>query len=362
MAGRGRARSSTRRSTRRAPRRRRGWLRTLLDLWRQQRRRHYGPNNHASRSGRTLRSGTGRQRAVEPEGGQFTVADQVIVWLHRAVAWAQDDRPAQRDLGELAHRTRLRVLDRRHTFQCGGHSPPLHFASIADLNQHLTDAHAGPVQHERGKTAGRSRHNPRRPRPTTTGRARPRPQRIDATPPQPPGGHEPPPRPRPDPNAGRVRHPPGTVIVDGEVVDTPAGTGVPANAADTPTQLQLIHLHMQAIESGRLPIMSGEIATIGDIGSMPLTTVSQIREALTAMERLGIAMEEAVIGFTQNARTSEQAPVDAEVLSHLKPAETAAAAFARAMVTTLSAFDEEYAPDIAAAQQGERMDNTALLN
>lgn len=135
-------------------------------------------------------------------------------------------------------------------------------------------------------------------------------------------------------------------------------------ASELATKAKLIKLYFNKVreEAVRNVGASDATTTLKDIGSMPVTTVSQIREIAVALEAVANSLQEAVVGFRQNARTSEQAPIKEEVLTHLQAAESGAEEIAAAVIRFISAFDEEYGPDIAAARAGERMDNTALTN
>lgn len=104
------------------------------------------------------------------------------------------------------------------------------------------------------------------------------------------------------------------------------------------------------------------MATLDEIGSARIRSVSQIKELMAGLEKVALQLEEAVTGFQRNASTSEEAPVDAGVLAQLDSAKEGAETVAAAVVGFLSAFEEYYAEDIREAQAGERMENQALTS
>lgn len=202
-----------------------------------------------------------------------------------------------------ANRFGRRRVERRHTFVCYGHIDPLRFATAAELSAHLEHGHPEQVRHRRGKESPPIRN--------VTPRNRP--------PRRPRGG-----RPR---TKDRTR----------------PGSGNRGTAAANK--------------------WAGEaMATLDEIGSARIRSVSQIKELMAGLEKVALQLEEAVTGFQRNASTSEEAPVDAGVLAQLDSAKEGAETVAAAVVGFLSAFDEYYAEDIREAQAGERMENQALTS
>jgi hypothetical protein len=101
---------------------------------------------------------------------------------------------------------------------------------------------------------------------------------------------------------------------------------------------------------------------LGEIGTTPIQSVSQVRELSVALEQVGMAIEEGITGFMRNARQSPSAPIDEEVLKELRPMVEAGSQMAQAAVRFLAAFEEFYGPEIRKAQAEERMSNAALTN
>jgi hypothetical protein len=91
---------------------------------------------------------------------------------------------------------------------------------------------------------------------------------------------------------------------------------------------------------------------LADIGSTPLRSVTQIEEAANVLVEVARQLQEAVAGFQQHVRESDEAPVDEAVLARLDGAWEGAREVASAGVAFLLAFYERYAPDIRAAQAG----------
>ncbi len=294
------------------------WWPRVKRAWRRHRARVKRQRAAEQRKTRKAKP-TGIPLEVTPSAKGDGVIVRMTTWMHdfTAAPWDSDYVA----LGEVGHRQKARRLDRRHVYRCEAHLPPRRFASVADLNQHLLEDHPEPTRHPRGTES----------RPT-------RPRRRMPAPTRPPNG-------RP---AGARKPLPQTAD----------------EAAALDTKMSLIKKYIDKIQKEAVHNMGADAAsnTLGDIGSMPIQTVSQIREAMVALEAIGNALEEAVTGFQQNARRSEQAPVKEEVLVHLTPAVDAAQQIANAVTTFISAFDDEYGPDIRDAKAGERMDNTALTN
>jgi hypothetical protein len=205
------------------------------------------------------------------------------------------------DAGEAidqSARQRQQRLDKRHRFRCLACTQQ--FASAQELNEHLGTAHPEPAQHAKGAVSAPVRHIP------PTRRAKP------------PG------------------HPGG-------------GTQRPKKRIDN---------RRKAVEKLAAPAT----AQLGDIGSVPVRTVSQIEEIAHAIEGIALQLQEAVEGFQHNARTSEEAPIDEGVLRQLDQAKSGAEEVARSAVKFIGAFFDYYREDIREAQAHQRMSNQALTS
>jgi hypothetical protein len=204
-------------------------------------------------------------------------------------------------------RNRANTLDhqrreRHSTFVCYGHIEPQRFATADELNAHLEIGHPEEAQHPRGSETKPTRNiTPSRPpsRPPGSGGAGTRPSRTGS----------------------------GT-----------RGTTAAHNLA------------------------GDAMATLGDIGSAKIVSVSQIKDIAAAIEKIALQFEEAIEGFQKNGRTSEEAPIDAGVLTQLNPAKAGAEQIRTAAVAFVAAFDEYYHEDVQEAQAGERMTNDALTS
>lgn len=231
-----------------------------------------------------------------------------------------DAEVVERDLTRRYRDLRVRA-DRRHTFVCAAHKPPRQFRSAAELANHTLEEHDEPVLHQRGSVAPAKRVRPKATRPQS-GRSTN----------------------RPDPTGPRQRAP------------------RPSNE-ERANRLRMGHYMDKIRKAAVSNVGAGNAAAqLGDIGSERITKVSQIVEIGTAIEQLGLAFEEALIGFQQNARTSEEAPIDEEVVSKLTPAVGAAEEISKAALAFLAAFEDRYGDDIRKAQAGERMNNEALTS
>ena len=106
--------------------------------------------------------------------------------------------------------------------------------------------------------------------------------------------------------------------------------------------------------------MDGQQVSLHELEDQPVTSVSQIELTGSALAGLAQGLREAAEGFMTNARRSQEAPVDEDVLRHLRGVMSGAEEASRAALAFLAAFHDRYDADIAEARQGERMDNPAL--
>jgi hypothetical protein len=236
-----------------------------------------------------------------PIPGAAALAALIAFWRANNLADLANGKAndARNRANDLDHRR----TQRHSTFVCYGHVEPQRFATAAELNAHLELDHPEDPVHDIGSES--------------------KPIRNMTPPSRPPG------RPRATGGAGRRPRQRGS---------GPRGTKAAQNLA-------------------------GEaMATLGDIGTARITSVSQIKDIAAAIEKLALQFQEAIEGFQQNGRTSEQAPIDQEVLATLDPAKAGAEQIRTASVAFVSAFDEHYAEDVREAQAGERMGNEALTS
>lgn len=306
-----------RRPTRKAVTKRRVRRRSVSpDVWLWRKIRKWGKAQwrRAKRATHKAREAHRKAEAARPK--PVTRAGTVAVskapppgaaWLAGLAAYVRAQNLTDRANGKANDaRNRANDLDHRRgqrhsTFVCYGHITPQRFATAAELNAHLEVGHPEPVRHAPGSESKPVRGvAPNRP------------------PARPVGAQRPSSKP-----------------------DTTKGSGVRGQQA----------AHKWAGEA---------MATLDEIGSARIQTVSQIKELMAGLEKVALQLEEAVTGFQHNASTSEQAPVDAGVLAQLDPAKEGAETIRAAVVGFLSAFDEYYAEDIREAQAGVRMENDAL--
>lgn len=231
-----------------------------------------------------------------------------VAWWAGVVAYFRAQNQADLHNGKANEaRNRANTLDhqrreRRSTFVCYGHVDPQRFATADELNAHLEIGHPEEPVHDIGSES--------------------KPIRNIAPATRPPN----------QPKGRTTRRTTKT-----------GGSGARGNTA----------AHNLAGEA---------MATLGDIGSAKIKSVSQIKDIAAAIEKIALQFEEAITGFQQNGRTSEEAPIDAGVLSQLNPAKAGAEQIRAAAVSFVSAFDEYYNEDVKEAQQGERMSNDALTS
>lgn len=347
----------------------------IKSLWRRWRKRQQRLRRERERAAKVTarnaakRRGATRVRATEAQPVGDPGPGHALLALHgraamararvlgalgtdeQAQQWARDDAAA---VEQERHRAKLRRLERRHVFLCGGHTPPQRFATAAELNEHMATEHTEPVVHPRGQVAKPAPKPRQLPKPAPRAKTRPPVQR---------------PAPDSTDTARRTREHNQPVGAANLPRPTPVPGGRVATRRRNPTserdiRLRVIKHHMDKIRQEAVSNVSAGNATaaLGDIGSAPIRNVSQIREIATAIEALGLAFEEAIEGFQQNARTSETAPIKEEVLRTLDAAKEGGQMVATAAVAFVSAFDDEYGPDIREAQAGERMDNSALTS
>ena len=107
-------------------------------------------------------------------------------------------------------------------------------------------------------------------------------------------------------------------------------------------------------------MVNGQQMNLAELESQPVRSVSQIELTGSAMASLARGLREAAEGFMTNARRSEEAPVDEDVLRHLRGVMSGAEEANRAALAFLEAFHDRYDRDIREVQQGGRMDNPAL--
>jgi hypothetical protein len=107
-------------------------------------------------------------------------------------------------------------------------------------------------------------------------------------------------------------------------------------------------------------VVDGQRVSLAELEDQPVTSVSQIELTGSALASLARGLHEAAEGFMTNARRSEEAPVDEDVLRHLHGVMSGAETASRAALAFLEAFHERYDGDIREARQGERMNNAAL--
>jgi hypothetical protein len=221
---------------------------------------------------------------------------------HFATEWGDSDA---HDIHDRAARERRQRLDRWHRFTCMVHTPPMQFASAPELNAHLLTDHTEQAQHPRGTQGPPVRHIP----PTRRAQA-----------------------------AGSSSRPP--------------------NTQTTKRPGRRIGIRRKAVDK----LAGNAQAQLGDIGSTPVRTVSQIEEVANTLEAIALQLQEAVEGFQHNARTSEEAPIDEGVLRQLNLAKEGAEMVARGAVRFLGSFHDYYDEDIKEAQARQRMSNEALTS